>query len=392
MAYQALLVINCGSSSVKFSLFSSARKELVSGLAERLGSEEACLSIKDEGGKAQLSLPRAGHEEAIRALLEQLSERGALGTLAAVGHRVVHGGEYFDASVRIDEDVLDKITRCNHLAPLHNPANVLGIQLLRQFFPDLPQVATFDTAFHQTLPEHAFIYGLPYEYYEKFGVRRYGFHGTSHQFVSNEAVKRLQLDPNNHGVLCAHLGNGCSATAVRNGKSIDTSMGLTPLEGLVMGTRSGDVDPSVHQFLAAQLKVDLAEITSILNSKSGLLGISGVSNDMRTLCDEANRGHVRAELAINVFCYRLAKTLGALAIPLGRLDALVFTGGIGENAALIREKTLSYLSLLGFVVDAALNAKNGDVLGVITGDKSPPAIVIATQEEWMIANDALNLL
>ncbi len=395
MSRQQILVINCGSSSVKFSLFDNNKNELASGLAEKLGDYDASITWRQQDRpRIELSLGNAEHTVAIESIISQLNQAKLLeGNLTAIGHRVVHGGEYFSGSVIIDDEVYKKIESCSHLAPLHNPANLLGIDILSKQFPKLPQVAVFDTAFHQTLPEAAFIYGLPYEYYEKYGVRRYGFHGTSHRFVSEAAAHYIKKPYEESAIITAHLGNGCSASAVLNGKSVDTTMGLTPLEGLLMGTRSGDIDPSIHQFLANELNCDLKKVTSILNKESGLLGISELSNDMRTLCDAAENGNTKAQLAIDVFCYKLAKSIAGLATPLGRIDALVFTGGIGENAANIREQTLSHLAIFGFKVDKERNEKNirGNE-GIITSPNSTPALAIATQEEWMIAQDTLDLI
>lgn len=393
MSASTVLVINSGSSSLKFSLFNiSNGEEIVTGLAERLGYEDALLNWKFDSKRESNTIPNASHRVALQAVMSMLRSHQLLDELLAVGHRVVHGGEYFYDSVLIDEDTLGKIKVCSRLAPLHNPAHVVGIEVMQELFPELPQVAVFDTAFHQSMPKKAYTYALPYELYEKHGVRRYGAHGTSHKYVSREAVTRLDLDPNNHGIVTAHLGNGCSATAVLNGKSVDTTMGMTPLEGLVMGTRCGDIDPSIHEFLASELSLSIGEVTTLLNKKSGLLGISGLSNDMRTLCDAAEEGNERAQLAIDVFCYRLAKNICALAMPLGRLDALVFTGGIGENARLIRANVITSLQLLGFALDEERNADNGkQSKGVITKAGSPIAVVINTAEEWVIAQDTARL-
>lgn len=367
----------------------------MNGLADRLGQndDEAALSWKFEGVKDKQTIAGADQAKALETLLQLLENKGFASRLSAVGHRVVHGGEYFYDSVLVDDLVLDKIKRCNDLAPLHNPANVLGIEQMQKLFPGLPQIAVFDTAFHQTMPKEAYLYALPYELYREHGVRRYGFHGTSHKYVAQQAVKQLGLNPSQHGIVTAHLGNGCSATSVLNGHSIDTTMGMTPLEGLVMGTRSGDLDPSLHQFLAQRLNIGIDEITDMLNKKSGLLGVSELSNDMRSLCDAAEEGNEQAELAVQLFCYRLAKSICALAMPLGKLDALVFTGGIGENAVRVRELTLNNLKILGFELDTEQNGKHGsDNNGVITSDSSTCAVVIATAEEWAIAQDTARLI
>ncbi len=388
-----VLVINSGSSSLKCSLFDMEDgREVLAGLAERLNTAEAELTWHIDGKKHRCDIPQEGHAGALATLNEIINQIPDLqGAPVAIGHRVVHGGEAFAESVIINDKVIRGIEHCSNLAPLHNPANLLGIQLLQRFYPKVPQVAVFDTAFHQTLAEEAYLYALPMSLYHDQGVRRYGFHGTSHRYVSQQAVTRLGLDPNDHAIITAHLGNGCSAAAIRNGRSIDTTMGMTPLEGLVMGTRSGDVDPGLHEYLAEQQGWSIQEITQMLNRNSGLLGLSGISNDMRTLTEAAKKGDDNAQRAIDVFCFRLARQIGALAASLGRLDALVFTGGIGENAVGIRANVLKRLSLFGFVCDKTRNAKPDKTNGLITQDQSPPACVIATREEWMIAHDAHRL-
>lgn len=405
MTSSLILVLNSGSSSLKFSVFNATdHSEPMSGLAERLGTDEATLSwrshLSDHSSsnpsspdKQARQLPGADHSQALAALIDLLQEQGYQhADLKAAGHRVVHGGEVFSESVLITPQVLADINALNHLAPLHNPANLAGINALTKLLPQLPQVAVFDTAFHQSIPAAAYTYALPWRYYEEHNVRRYGFHGTSHRYVSQEAVRRLQLEPNAHRVITAHLGNGCSACAVKNGQSLDTTMGLTPLEGLVMGTRSGDIDPSVHQFLHDQTGMSLAEITDVLNRESGLLGISGLSNDMRTLVDAAEDGHVRATLAIDVFCYRLAKAISGLVVATGGLDVLVFTGGIGENASGVREKTINHLNWLGLNLDVTANLNHGQYqMGQISTTQEPAVMVIPTEEEWMIAQDTMAL-
>ncbi len=391
-----VLVINCGSSSLKFALIDvTTSTPSISGLAERLGTPEAQITWKANHTKAQRALPGADHQAAMTAMLEEMRPLfpNLDADLAGIGHRVVHGGESFTISTRIDDRVLAEIERVSHLAPLHNPANLIGIRTAQSMFPTLPQVAVFDTAFHQTLPAHAYLYAVPYDYYEKHGVRRYGFHGTSHRYVTRRAAELLDRPYAELALISAHLGNGCSATAVLNGRSVDTTMGLTPLEGLVMGTRSGDVDPSLHEFLGKQLGMGLAEITEIFNKKSGLLGLSGRSNDMRTVEIAAAAGDTRAQIAIEVFCYRLAKAIASLAVPLGRLDALIFTGGIGENSVFVRQKTLAHLAILGFALDVIRNTQHGRASdGIITADGATVALVIPTDEEAMIAQDTLALV
>jgi acetate kinase len=383
-----VLVINCGSSSLKFAVIEPACGQvLVQGLAERLNTEEGRLQIKPvEGERTTDAIPNMSHAKAMEAILARL--RGF--KIAAVGHRVVHGGEYFSGSVRLDAEAVRKIAACEALAPLHNPANIVGIRAAMASFPDLPHVAVFDTAFHQTMPPQAFLYALRYELYEKHQVRRYGFHGTSHRYVSGKAAEMLGRPVESLQMITAHLGNGCSACAVKEGRSADTTMGLTPLEGLVMGTRSGDVDPNLLLFLVENTGRDFREVTDLLNRGSGLLGISGLSNDMRTLQEAADQGDQRADLAIAIFCYRLAKGIMALAASLDRVDALVFTGGIGENAAPVRERTLASLKVLRAEVNAELNAAHGrNAAGRITTEASGLlAMVVPTNEELVIAREA----
>ncbi len=308
----------------------------------------------------------------------------------AIGHRVVHGAELFTGSVRIIDSVVSGLEECTPLAPLHNPANLAGIRAATMIFPDKPQVGVFDTAFHQTLPRKAYLYAVPYEWYTEDHFRRYGFHGTSHRFVAEEAAKRLGRPLEELGLITVHLGNGCSACAVEGGNSVDTTMGMSPLEGLVMGTRSGDVDPALHAFIAGRKNWSLERVTEALNKQSGLLGLSGQSNDMRTLVDAADRGDERADMAIEVFCYRLAKSIMALTAALKHIDALVFTGGIGENSVSVRARVLSQLSLLAPKIDPERNASNGAPgTGLITCDDSFPCLVVPTNEELMIARETL---
>ncbi|MDU9410382.1 acetate kinase [Pseudomonas sp. zfem001] len=393
MSARNILVINCGSSSIKFALVNEAQETfMLSGLAERLGSPEAVLHWQQGDKKDSLVLPGADHRLALSHLLPVV-QQAAAGELHGIGHRVVHGGEHFSGASRLDAASLQAIRQVAPLAPLHNPANVQGIEAAMKLFPDLVQVAVFDTAFHQTLPEHAYRYAVPQALYAEHGVRRYGFHGTSHHYVSRKAAQMSDLAYDASSWLVAHLGNGSSTCAVENGHSRDTSMGLTPLEGLVMGTRSGDVDPNLHGHLARTLGWSLERIDSMLNKDSGLLGLSGLSNDMRTLEQAREQGHVGATLAIEVFCYRLAKSLAAMSCALRRLDGLIFTGGIGENSALIRSKTLDHLGLLGLRLDAQANARCvRGVAGAIHADGHPRVLVVPTNEERQIALDTLALL
>lgn len=389
-----ILVINCGSSSLKFALIDQAQPQpLLGGLAERLNSPEAVLRWWHGAERAEpLKLPGAGHHAALEHLLPMVEAAGA-GRLHGIGHRVVHGGEHFTGSCLIDATTLQAIRATVPLAPLHNPANLLGIQATLELYPHLPQVAVFDTAFHQSMPEHAFRYAVPEHLYREHGVRRYGFHGTSHAYVSRRAAEFTGLAPEHSGWLTAHLGNGCSTCAVLDGQSRDTSMGLTPLEGLVMGTRSGDVDPNLHFHLARTLGWDLAQIEHLLNYQSGLLGLSGLSNDMRSLEQASSQGDRAATLAIEVFCYRLAKSLAGLFCALPRLDGLIFTGGIGENSPQVRARTVGHLALLGLAVDPSANARCvGSVPGEINLPNTPRILVIPTDEEKQIALDTLALL
>ncbi|HET9954918.1 MAG TPA: acetate kinase [Polyangiaceae bacterium] len=383
-----ILVVNCGSSSLKLSVVEPASGDSVlSGLAERLGTEQAVLTWKTPGaGSRTLAVPGETHAGILKRAWSEVDAS----RIAAVGHRVVHGGEAFQESAVIDAAALAAIEAASPLAPLHNPANLAGIQAAMQSFPKLVQVAVFDTAFHQTLPEAAFLYAIPYELYTKHRVRRYGFHGTSHRYVAHIAAERLERPFDEVNLITAHLGNGCSVCAIRAGRSVETSMGLTPLEGLVMGTRSGDVDPNLHVFLRDQAGLGLDQVIDLLNKKSGLLGLSGESNDMRTLLDLEQRGHARAHLAIEVFCHRLAKCVLACGAGLERLDALVFTGGIGENAAPIRARVLERLGLLGARLDPELNAQHGRTSGgrITLPDSQLVSMVVPTNEELIIAREA----
>jgi acetate kinase len=380
-----VLVLNAGSSSLKVAVVDPVTgRRLHSALGERLGTPGARLA-----GEPGRDLPGAGHEEVLAAVMADVDTSGLLG----VGHRVVHGGERFSASVRVDDDVLAAVEQVSPLAPLHNPPGLATIAAARSLLPDLPHVAVFDTAFHATVPPSAHRYAVPQEWYEAHGVRRYGFHGTSVRHVSARAAELLGRAPEDARVVVAHLGNGCSATAVRDGVSVDTTMGLTPLEGLVMGTRSGDVDPGLIAYLGRVAGLDAAAVTDALNGRSGLLGLSGTSNDMRTVEAAARAGDERAELALEVFTARLAKTVGALAVPLERLDALVFTGGIGEHSTTVRRRTLARLAVLGLAEDPDANDAHGRGTGGRVSLPGPPvALVVPTDEELMIARDTAALV
>ena len=390
-----ILVLNCGSSSLKGAVLNSENGDvLLSCLGEKLNLADAYITFKVNGQKERVDLSATpNHTGAVGAMLEKLKAMGLDSQIGAIGHRVVSGGEEYSESVLIDDSVMAAIEKCIPLAPLHNPANLLGIRAAQDIFKGLPNVAVFDTAFHQTMPEHAYMYAIPRKFYRELGLRRYGFHGTSYRFVAEEAANVLGADKNNLKLVIAHLGNGASITAVRNGKSMDTSMGLTPLEGLVMGTRSGDVDPSIFSFLADNLKLSTQQITDILNKESGLMGISELSSDCRVIEDESLNGHEGAVLALEMFSYRLAKYVASMAVAAGGLDALVFTGGIGENSDIIREKLLNYCKFLGFSVDKEANtAARFGKAGVITAAGSKvKAVVIPTNEELMIAQDTARL-
>lgn len=379
----SVLVINCGSSSIKYALVSEHREDRIYGLAENLGAADARIKGVTVGGEPlELAIPYADHAKALETLLARLANYKP----QAIGHRVVHGGSLTKAEL-LTPEIIERIRAATPLAPLHNPAHLIGIDATVRLFPELPQVAVFDTAFHQTMPPHAYRYAIPKFLYTEHNVRRYGFHGTSHAYVSDRASE-LAGNLKKGGWLTAHLGNGSSTCAVWNGQSVDTSMGLTPLEGVVMGTRSGDVDPSLHSFLAKNLGWDLAKIDKVLNNESGLLGLSQLSNDMRTVIDAAEIGNEDACLAIEVFSYRLAKSLAALSCGLPTLDGLIFTGGIGENSAYIREKTLAYLPHFGLQLDKDQNnnLKRGTE-GRIDNGTGPQIWVIPTDEEGRIAKE-----
>ncbi|HAT1611472.1 TPA: propionate kinase [Raoultella planticola] len=386
-----VLVINCGSSSLKFCVIPRNQETpVLSGLAEKLGLREACITFKDAQGKTTSGLPDgASHTCALEVLFTRLTEQALLPQVCAIGHRVAHGGSDFKHSVRLTASVIERIRELSALAPLHNPANLIGIDAAMALLPELPQVAVFDTAFHQTLPPEAYTYAIPLEYLHRHQVRRYGFHGTSHRFIAAEAVARLGLNPANHGLLIAHLGNGSSVCAVKNGQSVDTSMGMTPLEGLVMGTRCGDLDFGAAAYMARCTGQTIESLYKMVNNEAGLFGLSGLSSDCRTLQEARGNGDPRATLAIDVMVHRLARHLGAHLASLHRFDALIFTGGIGENSALIRELTAERLAIFGVQLDAVRNAQMfAGREGIISRPGSPIVAVIPTNEERMIAEDA----
>ena len=391
MSDKLILVLNCGSSSLKGAVVNKDNGDvLLSCLAEKLNLPDAYITFKINGNKERVELSDApNHTGAVGALLQELKKHGLDSRIGAVGHRVVSAGEEYSESVLIDSKVIDAIERCIPLAPLHNPANLLGIRAAQEIFKGLPNVAVFDTAYHQTMPEHAYTYAIPRKYYRELHLRRYGFHGTSYRFVADETARFLGKDLKSLRLVIAHLGNGASIAAIKNGQSQDTSMGLTPLEGLVMGTRSGDIDASVYQFLADNTGMGIKEITDVLNKQSGLLGISELSNDCRTIEEEAAKGHEGAKLALEIFTYRLAKYVASMAVAAGGLDVLAFTGGIGENSDVVRAKVLGYCEFLGLKLDnnANLAARFGKAGVITTADSPVTAVVIPTNEELMIAQD-----
>ena len=394
-----VLVINCGSSSLKYQLIDSQTEEvLAKGLCERIGIDGRLVYQKAGLDKEITEAPMPTHKEAIQMVLDALvnDKTGAIKSLSeieAVGHRVVHGGEKFSASALVDDDMIKAVEECIDLAPLHNPANLIGINVCKELIPGVPNVGVFDTAFHQTMPAKAYTYGLPYEYYEKYKVRRYGFHGTSHSFVSKEAAAFLGLDINNSKIVVCHLGNGASISAVVNGKCVDTSMGLTPLEGLVMGTRSGSLDPAIVEFIAKKENLDIAGVMNVLNKKSGVLGVSaGLSSDFRDLSEGAEAGNANAKLALEVFAYNVVKTIGAYVAAMNGVDAIVFTAGIGENAADVREMIVGNLGYLGIELDAEANKKRGDNNIISTADSKVKVAVVPTNEELAICRDTVALV
>ena len=393
-----VLVINCGSSSLKFQLINSDTEAvLAKGLCERIGIDGRLVYQKAGNDKEITEASMPTHKEAIQMVLEALTNEktGAIKSLAevnAIGHRIVHGGEKFASSAIITDEMIKAVEECNDLAPLHNPANLIGIRVCSELMPNVPQVGVFDTAFHQTMPAKAYLYGLPIEYYKNYKVRRYGFHGTSHSFVSKRAVEFLGLDKDNSKVIVCHLGNGSSISAVQNGKCVDTTMGLTPLEGVVMGTRSGSIDPAIVEYIAKKENLDLAGVMNVLNKKSGLQGMSGVSSDMRDLRAAAAEGNEDAKNAIEVLCYGIAKYVGGYVAAMNGVDAIVFTAGIGENVGMIREKVCSYLGFLGVTIDAEANEAMGEEVVISGADSKVKVAVIPTNEELAICRDTVALV
>ena len=395
-----ILVINCGSSSLKFQLIDSETEKCIAkGLCERIGIEGSRITYTPDGGeKEQTVTPMPDHTEAIRLVLEALTNEKtgvvkSLDEIGAVGHRIVHGGEKFAASTIITDEVMKAIEECNDLAPLHNPANLIGINACKKLMPATPMVAVFDTAFHQTMPEEAYMYGLPYEYYEKYKIRRYGFHGTSHSYVSKKAAEVLGKKYEDLKIIVCHLGNGASVSAVKNGKCVDTSMGLTPLEGLIMGTRSGDIDPAIMEFIAHKEGKNIDEIMTVLNKKSGVYGLSNnLSSDFRDLEDGYNRGDEHCIRTMNTYCYRVAKYIGSYVAAMNGVDVICFTAGIGENAPLVRSLVCEHLGFLGVSIDEDANHKRGEEIAISTPDSKTTVMVIPTNEELAIARETVSLV
>lgn len=394
-----ILVLNCGSSSVKYKLIeSNDGKVLAEGGVEKLGLPDSFIKFKlSDGSKKTLETPMPTHKEAVETIIKVLTdpEYGAIKSMAeikAVGHRVVHGMDKFSKSVLITPEVKEKIKECYTVAPLHNPANMTGIEAVDQLLPGVPQVAVFDTAFHQTMPPKAYMYALPYEDYEKYGVRRYGFHGTSHRYVSRRACEFLGLNYDKQRIITCHIGNGASITAIAGGKSVDTSMGLTPTEGLMMGTRTGDVDPGALAYLMKCEGLDAEGIINLINKRSGVLGVSGISSDMRDIENAIAAGDERAALALEMYEYRILKYIGAYTAVLGGVDIIVFTGGVGENQTVTRERVCEQLAFMGVKIDRKVNETRGKELEISTPDSKVRVVVIPTDEELMIARDTASIV
>ena len=395
-----ILVLNCGSSSIKYALYDmDTMKVMTSGGAERVGLEGAFVKVKmADGTKKQIMHDIPEHTEGVKFILSLLTdpETGVIKSLdeiGAVGHRMVHGGEKFNKSVLLDDEVLKVFEECSELAPLHNPANLKGVRAVAELMPHLPQVGVFDTAFHQTMPDYAYMYAIPYELYEKYGIRRYGFHGTSHRYVSKRACDFLGVDYEKKNIITCHIGNGGSVAAVKGGKCVDTSMGLTPLEGVMMGTRSGDIDGGAVAFIEKKLGLDADGISDLLNKKSGVLGITGISSDMREIDAAAAKGDKKAALALKMYNYRIKKYIGAYAAAMGGVDIVVFTAGVGENQSSMRSEVCKGMEWMGIKIDEAVNSKTrGEEKIISSADSKVTVVVIPTDEELMIAKDTMNLL
>ncbi|MCR5790278.1 MAG: acetate kinase [Lachnospiraceae bacterium] len=394
-----VLIINCGSSSLKYQLIDSDSEEvLAKGLCERIGIEGGMLTHTPAGrDKIERAVEMPDHVRAVELVLESLTDKengviGSLDDIDAVGHRLVHGGESFSEATLIDDDVIKAIEACNDLAPLHNPANLIGINSCRKLMPNVPMVGVFDTAFHQTMPKKAYLYGIPYEYYEKYKIRRYGFHGTSHSYVSKRTAEILHKNYQNFKVIVCHLGNGASVSAVKNGQCVDTSMGLTPLEGLFMGTRSGDLDPAILEFICNKENISVSEMMTILNKKSGVLGLSKLSSDFRDLVQAKNEGNELAKTTLEAYAYRVAKYIGAYTAAMNGVDAIVFTAGIGENNSDVRQMVGDYLSYLGTGVDKNKNNVRGEETIISYDEARIPILIVPTNEELAIARETVRLV
>ena len=394
-----ILVLNCGSSSIKYKLFDMDHKAVIAqGGIEKIGLPGSFLKLTlPNGEKKILEKDIPEHTVGVEFILHTLvsPEYGAIKSMdeiGAVGHRMVHGGEKFSESVRLTPEVIEAFTACNDLAPLHNPANLKGVRAIEAILPNVPQIGVFDTAFHQTMPDYAYMYAIPYELYEKYGVRRYGFHGTSHRYVSQRVCEFLGIKPEGTKIITCHIGNGGSISAIKDGKCVDTSMGLTPLEGLMMGTRSGDIDAGAVTFLMEKEGLDAAGVSNLLNKKSGVMGIFGKSSDMRDLENAVKEGDKRAELAENMYFYRIKKYIGAYAAALGGVDVIVFTGGVGENQASARWAACSNLEFMGIKLDAGKNEVRGEEAVISADDSKVKVVVIPTDEELMIASDTMAIL
>ncbi len=394
-----VLVINCGSSSLKYQLINAdTEKLLAKGNCERIKIDGSFITHQTTGKeKVVFESPMPDHSAAVKLVISMLTDKetGAISDLSeigAIGHRVVHGGEKFAGSALINDEVMAAIEECSELAPLHNPANLIGIRACKELIPDVPQVAVFDTAFHQTMPDYAYIYGIPYEYYEKYKVRRYGFHGTSHSFVSKRTAEILGKDIKDTKIIVCHLGGGASICAVEGGKSIDTTMGFTPLEGITMGTRSGNIDPAIVEFIANKENKSISEVMNILNKNSGVLGISGKSSDFRDLDEGIIAGDKRCEIAMNVFCYQAAKFIGGYVAAMNGVDAIVFTAGVGENNKTARTRICERLAYLGIKLDDEPNSLRGEEVKISTSDSRVPVYVVPTNEELAIARETVSLI
>ncbi len=394
-----ILVINCGSSSLKFQLINSESEQCVAkGLCERIGIDGSKIAYTPAGGEKEVTLtPMADHTDAIRLVLEALTNEKtgvvkSLDEIGAIGHRMVHGGEKFSGSVVITDEVIAAVEECNDLAPLHNPANLIGVNACKKLMPNTPMIGVFDTAFHQTMPEEAYMYGIPYEYYRKYKIRRYGFHGTSHSYVSKRAAEVLGEKYEDLKIIVCHLGNGASVSAVKNGKCVDTSMGLTPLEGLIMGTRSGDIDPAIIEFIAHKENKSIDEVMEILNKKSGILGLSdNLSSDFRDIEDGMAEGNENAFRAMKGFCYRVAKYIGAYTAAMNGVDVICFTAGVGENGPITRTMVCEYLGYLGIELDEEANQKRGKDMEITKPGCATKVMVIPTNEELAIARETARL-